>query len=62
MKPMSDLKKECLNCERILLRTNHGHLCFGFYEDGMIRVGEDYTQITEWDSWMSLLELKKIID
>jgi hypothetical protein len=61
MKPMSELKKECMNYERILLKTNYGYLCFGLYEDGMILVDADYTRITEWNSWMSLSELNKLI-
>lgn len=63
MKPMSDLKTECRNYEKILLRTKEGVLCFGFYEDGLIRVEStyDYTQITDWVEWMSVSELNLLL-
>lgn len=64
MKPMSELKTECRNYEKILLKNNHGSLFFGYYEDGMIRLegSHNYSMIFDWNEWMLASELKKLID
>jgi len=66
MKPMSVLKKECSNYDKILLKSENGFLClcFGFYEDGMIRIENtyNYQPLSDFISWMPLTDLMKLID
>jgi ribonucleoside-diphosphate reductase alpha chain len=57
MKPMSVLKKECSNYDKILLKSENGFLClcFGFYEDGMIRIENTYKNPIGYEVIYSLL-------
>lgn len=59
---MSELRG--FNMERILLKNKNGYMVTAYYKDGMIKAdGDDnWTRPIEWDSFIRIRELDKVLD
>lgn len=62
MRQISELHIGKHNYERLLLVDNRGTIDFGYLMDGMIKIGRDFYQLTDFKSFSTISDLKNKLE